>query len=62
MGSAITPITFPYILTVKERYNPLDYFRMGIIEEMSFFFDVENPTRNQKLYAEMMREKRLKST
>ena len=28
-------ITFPYIFTVKERYNPLDYFRMGIIEEIS---------------------------
>ena len=28
---------------VKERYNPLDYFRMGIIEEISFFFfDVWN--------------------
>ena len=34
---------FPYILMVKERYNPLDYFRMGIIEEISFFFfDVWN--------------------
>ena len=51
MGSAITPITFPYILTAKERYNPLDYFRMGIIEEI-----MEDPTRNQKLCAEMMRE------
>ena len=47
---------------------------MGIIEEIRFFFfDIENPARNQKLYAEMMRKiekqgvwiakkKRLKST
>ena len=28
-------ITFRYIFTVKERYNPLDYFSMGIIEEIS---------------------------
>ena len=48
MGSTITPNIFPYILTVKERYNPLDYFRMGIIEEtIFFFFDVEDPLRNQ---------------
>ena len=57
----------------KERYNPLDYFRMGIIEELRFFFfDMEDPARNQKL-CEMMRniekqgvwiakKKRLKST
>ena len=51
MGSAITPITFSYILTVKEIYNPLAYFRMGIIEEV-----MEDPTRNQKLCAEMMQE------
>ena len=38
MGSAITAITFPYFLTDKERYNPLDYFRMAIIEELRFFF------------------------
>ena len=39
---------FPYILTVKERYNPLDYFCMGIIEEISlFFFDMEDPVGNQ---------------
>ena len=26
----------------QKKYNPLDYFRMGIIEEISFFFfDVE---------------------
>ena len=73
MGSAITAITFPYFLTDKERYNPLDYFRMGIIEELRFFFfDMEDPARNQKL-CEMMRniekqgvwiakKKRLKST
>ena len=30
---------------------------MGIIEEISFFFfDVEDPPRNQKLRAEMMRK------
>ena len=51
MGSAITAITFPYFLTDKERYNPLDYFRMGIMEEIRFFFfDVEDPARNQKLH------------
>ena len=73
MESAITAITFPYFLTDKERYNPLDYFRMGIIEELRFFFfDMEDPARNQKL-CEMMRniekqgvwiakKKRLKST
>ena len=33
MRTAITAITFPYFLTDKERCNPLDYFRMGIIEE-----------------------------
>ena len=50
MGSTITAITFPYFLTDKERYNPLDYFRMGIIEELRFFFfDVEDPAHNQKL-------------
>ena len=50
MGSAITAITFPYFLTDKERYNPLDYFRMGIIEALRFFFfDVEDPACNQKL-------------
>ena len=55
MGSAITAITFPYFLTDKERYNPLDYFRMGIIEELRFFFfDMEDPARNQKM-CEMMR-------
>ena len=41
---------FPYFLTDKERYNPLDYFRMGIIKEIRFFFlDMEDPARNQKL-------------
>ena len=50
MGSAINAITFPYFLTGKELYNPLDYFRMGIIEEIRFFFfDVEDPAGNQKL-------------
>ena len=73
MGSAITAITFPHFLNDKERYNPLDYLRMGIIEELRFFFfDMEDPARNQKL-CEMMRniekqgvwiakKKRLKST
>ena len=57
MGSAITAIIFPYFLTDKERYNPLDYFGIGIIEEMRFFFfDVEDPAHNQKLYAEIMRK------
>ena len=50
MGSAITAITFPYFLTDKERYNLLDYFRMGIVEELRFFvFDVEDPALNQNL-------------
>ena len=48
MGSAITPVIFPYILTGKERHNPLDYFRMGIIAKTSFFFfDEEDSVRNQ---------------
>ena len=47
MGNAITTITFPYFLTDKERYNPLDCFRMRIREESRFFFfDVEDPTLN----------------
>ena len=61
MGNAITPVTFPYILTVKERYIPLDYFRMGIIEEISFFFfDVVDPAFNQKSCAEMMQKLKIK--
>ena len=40
-----------------QRRNPLDYFRMGIIEEISFFsFNVEDRARSQKLCAEMMRK------
>ena len=74
MGSTINAITFPYFLTDKKRYNPLDYFGMGIIEEIEFlFFEVEDPARNQKLCAKMMlkiekqgvwiaKKKRLKST
>ena len=32
----------------SKKNNPLDYFRMGNIEEVSFFFfDVEDPVRNQ---------------
>ena len=52
MGSNITAITFRYFLTDKERYNPLDYFRMAIIEELRFFFfwRVEDPAGNQKLW------------
>ena len=53
MGSAITAITFPCFLTVSERNNPRDYFRMEIIEEIGFFFFyVEDPPRNQKLRAD----------
>ena len=52
MGSAITAITFPYFLMNKEIYNPLDHFRMGIIEEIRFFFfDMEDLACNQKLCA-----------
>ena len=55
MGSAFTAINFPYFLNGKERYNPVDYFRMGIMEEIRFFFfDVQDPVRNQKL-CQMMR-------
>ena len=44
MGKAITTITFLYFLTDKERYNPLDYFLMGIIDEIRFFLlDVKDP-------------------
>ena len=33
----------------KEDHNPLHCFRMGIIEEISFFFfDVEDPARSQR--------------
>ena len=69
---SLPAITFPYFLTDKERYNLLDYFLMGIIEETRFF-DVKDPARNQKICAEVMRKiekqgvwiakkKRLKST
>ena len=41
----------------KKDYNPLDYFRMGIIDEISFFFfDVENTAHFQKLLAGMMQK------
>ena len=49
MGSVITPIIFPYF-DGERKTSPtsLHYFRMGIIEEISFFFfDVEDPIRNQ---------------
>ena len=50
MGSATTTITFPYLLTDKERYNLLDCFRMRIAEESRFFSsDVEDPAVNRKL-------------
>ena len=60
-------------MTDKERYNPLDYFRMGIIEELRiFFFGVEDPARNQELCKMMWniekqglwiaKKKKLKST
>ena len=40
----------------KEKYNPLDHFRMGIIEEIRFFFfDVEDPARNQKVCEVMLK-------
>ena len=52
MESSITAIPFPYFLMDEEKYNPLDYFRLGIIEEIRiFFFDVEDPARDQKLCA-----------
>ena len=57
MGSVTTAITFSYFLADNERYNPLDYFVMGIIEGIRFFsFDVEDPACNQKLCADMMRK------
>ena len=44
MGRAITAITFPYFLMDKEKHNRLGYFRLGITEEIRFFFfDVEDP-------------------
>ena len=50
MGSVITTIIFPHFFADNERYDSLDYFGMGIIEEIRFFFfDVEDPARNQKL-------------
>ena len=45
---------FSVYFDVKERYNPLDYFCMGIIEK------VEDPARNQKLCAEMIRKLKIK--
>ena len=61
MGSAITAIKFPYFLTDKERYSSLDYFRMGIIEGISFaLFKVEDTVRNKKLCAEMIKKKKNK--
>ena len=43
------------IFWLTEIYNLLDYFRVRIIEEIRlFFFDVEDPARDQKLCAEMM--------
>ena len=57
------------ILMLKERYTLLDYFRMRLIEEISFFFfDVEDPVCNQnfewklKIKACQIRKEKLKST
>ena len=61
------------IFWLTRKYNPLDYFGMGIIEEIRFFFfEMEDPDHNQKLYAEMwkiekqgvwiVKKKRWKST
>ena len=62
MGSTITQFIFLYILTAKESYNMLDYFCMGIIEKISFFFfEVEDPVRNQNFCAEIMRKWKLKA-
>ena len=71
--STITAITFPYILTDKERYNPLDYFRMVMIEELRFFLLTWKTLLVIKTLCKMMRnienqglwiakKKRLKST
>ena len=61
MGSAITATAFPYFLTDKERYNPPDYFCVRIIEEIRFFFfNVEDPARNQKLSAETIQKLKVK--
>ena len=56
MGSAITPINFPCTLTVKERYNPRDYFREGIIEEINLWF-ISSMCKND---AKMMRKLKIK--
>ena len=41
----------------REDYNLLDSFRMGIIEEISFFFfDVENPVCRQKIWTAIMQK------
>ena len=61
MGSTITPVAFSYILTVKERYNPVDYCCMWIIDEIRFFFfDVEDAAHNQKLCVKIMRKLKIK--
>ena len=56
MESAVTAITFPYFFMERERYNHLDYFCMGIIEEISFILFVEDPAGNQKLCAGVMQK------
>lgn len=39
----------------EKRVDPLDYFRMGIIEELSFFlFNEEDPVRLQKFWERIM--------
>ena len=73
MGSAIAVIIFPYFLTDKERYYPLDYVDMGIIMEIDSFFwtwktlpvilsDVRNDSKIEKQGVWIAKKKRLKST
>lgn len=39
----------------KEDYDSLDYFRMGIIQEVSlFFFDVEELAHHQEMWVGMI--------
>ena len=73
MGSAIAVIIFPYFLTDKERYYPLDYVDMGIIMEIDSFFwtwktlpvilsYVRNDSKIEKQGVWIVKKKRLKST
>ena len=59
MGSAITSLPLLFHIFDRQRKiysNALKYFGIRIREEIFFFFDVEDPARNQKLCAEMMRK------